>query len=226
MKLFLLFFCSVISLATCKSKEDKALALIDRHMFKNLYYYTSYEPVETIVDSAFTSIYRDTVIRTEAVRYAAALAVADECLANSKRAIEAGKIYSGHYYFEEIFDGYKKESQDLLNQSKQAMQAAFSADSTINAIASNYPNDFIGWEVRHRFRSKNRDGDYTLGDYVFIIDKEFSSILDNWDMDNEREKEVISYIDKSLSGATRIVSGTLDEGFSSLCNEINKHTQL
>ena len=43
----------------CKSKEDKANELIKDYMFKNLYDFESYQPIETTIDSAFHTIYND-----------------------------------------------------------------------------------------------------------------------------------------------------------------------
>lgn len=49
------------SLGGCQSREEKAAKLIKEEMFKTLYDFESYEPIETKIDSAFTSIYTDTL---------------------------------------------------------------------------------------------------------------------------------------------------------------------
>ena len=48
-----------LSFTQCKSKEDKANELIKDYMFKNLYDFESYQPIETKIDSAFHTIYND-----------------------------------------------------------------------------------------------------------------------------------------------------------------------
>lgn len=51
------------SVGACKSKEDKALALIDKQMFSSLYDYESYQPIGTQIDSAFNVVeYNDEII--------------------------------------------------------------------------------------------------------------------------------------------------------------------
>ena len=67
-KMLIVLFMAAL-LLSCKSQTDKALKLIDREMFKTLHDYSSYEPIETSVDSAFTSIYRDTVVINYAIRF-------------------------------------------------------------------------------------------------------------------------------------------------------------
>lgn len=44
---------AIFILSGCKSKEEKALEIIKNEMFKTLYDFESYQPIETKVDSAF-----------------------------------------------------------------------------------------------------------------------------------------------------------------------------
>lgn len=64
-KLLLLLVTTSIFLVGCKSKEEKAQEAIKKEMFKTLYDFNSYEPIETKVDSSFYSIYTDTVFTTD-----------------------------------------------------------------------------------------------------------------------------------------------------------------
>lgn len=58
----ILFLATVVLVMTgCKSREEKAAELIKQEMFKTLYDFESYEPIEIKIDSAFTSIYTDTL---------------------------------------------------------------------------------------------------------------------------------------------------------------------
>ena len=57
--LFLMIFALIM--AGCKSREEKVAEVIKQEMFKTLYDFESYEPIETKIDSAFTSIYTDTL---------------------------------------------------------------------------------------------------------------------------------------------------------------------
>ena len=69
MKKTLLSFLALLlclSFTQCKSKEDKANELIKDYMFKNLYDFDSYQPIETKIDSAFHTIYND----SSAIHYA------------------------------------------------------------------------------------------------------------------------------------------------------------
>ena len=61
-------------------------------------------------------------------------------------------------------------------------------------------NSIIGWEVNHRFRCKTRGGYATIGNYRFVMDKDFTKILIEEDLDGDESKELRyvlkdSYID-------------------------------
>lgn len=49
----ILLVLAIVSFSACKSNEQKAAALIKDYMFKNLFDYESYEPIETSIDSAY-----------------------------------------------------------------------------------------------------------------------------------------------------------------------------
>ena len=61
-QIIIMALAGIFILTGCKSKEEKALEAIKDEMFKTLYDFESYQPVETKIDSAFLSIYTDSTI--------------------------------------------------------------------------------------------------------------------------------------------------------------------
>lgn len=55
-QIIIMALAGIFILTGCKSKEEKALEAIKDEMFKTLYDFESYQPVETKIDSAFLSI--------------------------------------------------------------------------------------------------------------------------------------------------------------------------
>lgn len=84
-----------LAFTQCKSKEDKALALIDDYMFKTLYDYESYQPVETKIDSAFHTFYNDSVINVYAYIVLKYQEEYDEARENFHEAESMMDIWSG-----------------------------------------------------------------------------------------------------------------------------------
>ena len=66
MRKILSFLFVFLLLCSCQSREEKVAELIKQEMFKTLYDFESYEPIETKIDSAFTSIYTDSIIKSYA----------------------------------------------------------------------------------------------------------------------------------------------------------------
>ena len=62
MKKVLFLLVAIIALVGCKSKEEKAAEMIKKELFKTLYDFDSYQPIETKVDSAFYSAYTDSMV--------------------------------------------------------------------------------------------------------------------------------------------------------------------
>ena len=96
-------------LSGCKSKEEKANELIKDDMFKVLYDFASYEPIETNIDSAFTSVYTDSIITRHAYFIKIAIEKADEYLDEMKDARKTMEIWS---------DGYSSYSNSRYYEAK------------------------------------------------------------------------------------------------------------
>ena len=60
-------------------------------------------------------------------------------------------------------------------------------------------NSVIGWEVSHKFRCKTKGGYSTIGNYRFVIDKDFKSILIDEDIDDEDNQFIRSAIETVLT---------------------------
>lgn len=203
MKKILLFATLVcVVLVGCKSKEDKAQELIDQYMFKNLFDYSSYEPVETIIDSAFTNIYRDPEMMQLAASIVENLDLMKEATEKANSARSYAEIYADSYYSsgQRKFNEYKAEALAAIADAKVYMSSIRRCDSLMRARSVNFPKNFIGWEVNHRFRSKNRGGNFTLGDYVFIFDPKITTIMENWDIEDEDEKKIRDAIQELTTG--------------------------
>lgn len=203
-KIILLSFLAILS--SCKSNEEKALALIDREMFKTLYDYESYEPVETIItDSAFTSIYQDSTIRHLALKMIAIGSLIDEQVKEGYEALERAEQYIGNTYLSYKYDKYMNKAKEVRDKvSIYRIMYDNTADS-IALLAKDYPREFIGWKINHKFRCKNKGGNFSIGDHTYIVDEKFKKIIYTEDNDDDNMKKIRSNIrnavkpNKSLS---------------------------
>lgn len=198
MKKLIVLFC-VLLLVGCKSKEEKALALIKEEMFKTLYDYDSYQPVDTQIDSAYTSIYRDSIIYEYAIRFVALQGLADESIKEAKENTKYAEIYADSYYTRSSFEKYIKQAIDELDKLEFYISKMDSCTDTISLLVKEFSPEFIGWEVKHKFRCKSKGGQALLENYIFIMDEKMTEITHIEDTEDKKIIQIREAIDKAVS---------------------------
>ena len=183
---------AIVSFSGCKSNEQKAAALIKDYMFKNLFDYESYEPIETSIDSAYNQPMMNSQI----------LALALESVEKEKEAEEhheeyedAMDIWSGGWSSSSTreYNKARKKAIEELIASVEGTRASVRNLKQIKSMADTLSSGFIGWSAIHSFRCNTRGGSKTIGNYLFIFDKSFKTILNVFDADDE---ELVAAIDK------------------------------
>lgn len=192
-----------LSFTQCKSKEDKANELIKDYMFKSLYDFESYQPIETKIDSAFHTIYNDSTVKYYAYSIVLSQKEGDK-LADEFKSIESsidiwcdGYTYYSSYSF--------KKCQECREQALENLRKRLFWWSTIESfrdsllsVADTLQNRFIGWQVTHDFRCKTKGGNPEIGHYVFVMDKDLKKIISKKDMDDDDEKDIQDVIKESI----------------------------
>lgn len=190
----------VISVSSCKSKEDKANEFIKNEMFKTLYDFSSYEPIETIVDSAFTSIYTDSTILTQAFGLEYALEKTNEYIDAVKSAKSIMEIWKpDHYSSNYAYSKYNEALNEYNKNLELANTCVSLADSLSREVLTSikkFQPEFIGWEAIHKFRCKNKGGNYSLGNYSYVFDPDFKYIIRTDDLDDESFIKIKKTIDE------------------------------
>ena len=188
----------------CQSNEKKANKLIKDDLYKSLYDFASYEPVETIIDSAFSSIYRDSTILLYAYQVKAYGDKGHEYLEKMKEAKSTMEIWSDSYssYGELKFNEAKNEFQENNGNLEKCCKEIEEIYKLIREEANKYPKKFIGWEAKHKFRCKTKGGNPTLANYLYVFDPHFKKIIYSEDTENETLEEVRNIIDEALNEKT------------------------
>lgn len=203
-KYFLLLL--TIFLVSCKSNEEKAAELIKDYMFNHLVDFESYEPIETTeLDSLYYTSYYNPTIRQWAEiidKYFTEVEEISERMEEHKRTLE---IYGDSYYSSygrkkrtEASEGWDKEKAKL----KSVLEKIGECEKEIREISSKDVLDesfCFGMIAKHKFRCKNRGGNYTIGNYQFIFDNEIENIYYTLDEDDEKEGRLRAYIKRALA---------------------------
>lgn len=201
-----LFIVIAILFTACKSKEDKAQEVIKTELFKTLDDYSSYEPIETKVDSFFTSIYDDPRISDWGAMFGIMLRNAEKSSEQLKSAEVDMKIWQGSsslFGLNKYADAHreynriKEEGQSFLKIMGELSDSIKVKKGTLSI------HEFIGWKVNHKFRSKNKEGNFVISDQIYIFDKEMKEIIDEYDLqDNDQMKSRV-LIDIALNYRTK-----------------------
>lgn len=179
----LLFCCS-------SSKEEKAAEIAKSEMIKILYNVDSYEPIETQVDSAYTSIYTD----FEVVRAAHDLIElnADKKKEHLQRQYNYAKSSAAIWsdsrgwssYAKEEYRQAKEEMDDYAKQLKELDEEVKTKMNEIRDYAKAViEHQFCGWNIYHRFRCANGLGIQQISDILIIVDENMENVKGRFMLD-------------------------------------------
>jgi len=200
-ELLLLSFLFTLFLSGCQTREDKAAKLIKDAMFKHLYDFSSYEPIETKIDSAFTSIYRDSIVLIAVALIDLNNKDYEKYQEKLEEAEATMRIFSGSYYNSYGDDKYKKAKRDADRYFEYSMNCIKSNKNlypSINMLAKSFTPTFCGWQAIHTFRCKTKGGFFDIGHYLFVFDMNVKTIQYIENLDDEDYKKMKEIIDSAL----------------------------
>ena len=201
-QVMLLCFATTI-MFSCTSREEKANRLIKEDMFRTLFDFASYEPIETKIDSAFTSVFRDAEILGLAYVFAKFL---DENLSYRRRAqsaLRSMEIWSDSRtpYGRTRFNRASDEVLENLEKATASLEKASIARQLMRDKILEFTPEFIGWQATHRFRSRTRGGHFTIGNFLYVFNPEITEIIHKEDLDDEEKQELRAIIADIKEGA-------------------------
>ena len=191
--LIIISFC----LVSCISEEDKAENLIKEKMFKTLYDFESYEPIETIIDSSFTTVYRDSIIQNYAITRQAYRNLIDKEKSELEDIGSSIEIWAGSRSSlgRRKIQDLKKRLLKSESNFKAYYKGMYEADSLLKVEIAAFTPIFVGFQAKHKFRAKNKGGNFTIGNYLFVFDEKFTTIKSTIDLNDENESEIKTIID-------------------------------
>jgi len=186
----------------CKSKEEKANEIIKRNLC-TLYDLEGYEPINTKIDSAFNSIYNDTIVLKHAhqILYIYTHEAKPHALKLDEKEhlinlmTTAGLSFNSSSVVKAIME--YRETVKKLEACNARM--AIEQDSIIER-AKLIKRDFCGWNATHEFKFKDENGKDATGKYMYILDKDFKKVI---------------YLSDLYTGSYDAMKGAIDEALES-----------
>lgn len=193
-----LFLCLISALVICgcgKNIEEQAQEAVKNELHKTLYYFDSYEPLETKVDSAFNTpennpdvneFMRSVWEQMDQVKeFTEELENAERTIASLSDARKLG----GSFVYD--YNEAVKDKVYVETKIKGNLKVVYENALKFSKFISQADSSFIGWRVMHTYRAKTRGGDPSIGREVYIFSKDFKKVLLNLKYD-----EYISLVDQ------------------------------
>lgn len=196
----LLSIFAILGVTGCKSNEEKANEIIRAELSKTLYDYDSYQPIETIVKEAKNIALNNEECWTYAMISVSFLNDANEDIKKAKNAQEYMEIWGPPSYYSSSmsdtkFYEYQREFKAHLENAKLNLERSQIAQDSLECIKMKLDTmQVIGWEVNHKFRCKSKGGYACIGNYKYVIDKNFEKIILQADTDDEKYSMIIDML--------------------------------
>lgn len=178
-----------------KNIEEQAQEAVKNELHKTLYYFDSYEPLETKVDSAFNTpennpdvneFMRSVWEQMDQVKeFTEELENAERTIASLSDARKLG----GSFVYD--YNEAVKDKVYVETKIKGNLKVVYENALKFSKFISQADSSFIGWRVMHTYRAKTRGGDPSIGREVYIFSKDFKKVLLNLKYD-----EYISLVDQ------------------------------
>jgi hypothetical protein len=178
----LLYTIALLSMLLCSgcSKESKAKSAIKNYLFKVMYDYNSYQPVEYgKLDSTFSNYNSTTEFKNyDSLREQMEDTIISMSKTDSMMAVDPSSLSSV-----EIDNAVKKIRADTVIIAR-LIDSVKKTNTIIDKKRKEYKPSFSGYSIFHSYRGKNANGAYVLAREVFFLNKSLDTVFESIDADS------------------------------------------
>ena len=201
----LLAICTLVMQSCGQSREEKAEAIAKKTIPAILNDASTYEPIQTNVDSAFATIY----CSPKAVSAAYELLELKSNEDDLKRQYNFAKSLAANWslpimstYSKEQLRQAKEKMSEIEKMMKKVADDKSEQEQIIKEENKNVdPSKFFGWIITHRFRCANAKGVKEIQDVAILVDPKMENTLMLYNLDDDADdgmKKVTSVIDEVI----------------------------
>lgn len=188
-------------LVSCsQSPKEKANVLIEDNVKKMLYHAETYDPVETVVDSAFAP-FDDPQFYNKTLQLIKLEKTVEKYDRKMKDAAFSMSLHIDSYQsayqrsqFQKDKDRYEKNAENKKDAEEKVMKLSEELKQEIDK-----GRRFIGFKAWHRFRAQDNAGLTNFGSMEYLFDKDINHILAIYDME-EREYKAVQLTYRQMLG--------------------------
>lgn len=203
MKNFLLIMIAAFGLTACQTKEEKAEGLARKALNSVIVNYDTYEPIETTVDSAFAPLMTAEVYNyyPQLLSQIRAHSLAEEQAKVAKLQMSLSENCS-YPYEKELYKKAKEEYERYSSTVTELEEKVQAFSQKLEKYSKEEPV-FNGYVVRHKFRYVSKEGDKTIGDVLFLMNKDLTEVESMLDLNDEIMQSLINqYVSDSQETTT------------------------
>lgn len=178
---------AILTLVSCvRAPEDKVNSIIQERVKNSLFFPESYQAIETVVDSAFAPK-DDPVFYDRAMNLYRLFVAVEECRSKAARAERVMNAWIAPYLngIGQLNYRHAKYEFEKYNEQVEYYTAKIEKEKDYLQGLINCQPAFIGFKFTHRFRAKTNSGNVTIGEKVFITNKDMTQVLVGYDSDEE-----------------------------------------
>ena len=207
MKRLVLILIVVPLLVACGGREKRAEKIAKETVVKSLYYPDTYEPVETVVDSAYVSIYTNTDALDAAYKIIDLKQELENLQWDYEQALSDVSLYGDFSYDRSTYrkEKYRQAKGELADAEKKLKNCEADLKKQENIIRTCYETinegEFCGWGITHRFRAENGNGNKLIGDVLILTDKDMENVVNVFtsdEFDDHNINKLLDVIDEVL----------------------------
>lgn len=205
MKKIVILFAVVLTVVSCsKTPEEKANALIKEKVQKTLIFPDSYDPAETIIDSAFYPFDSPEVYEKLMKAYELTQTY-EKIKAKVKMAKASMPIWANPYseFSRNEYNEQKENYENYLKQQEKIEELLEKIKKDVNKLAEKIEKEgkkFIGFKVTHSYRAKNNAGNVIIDNMYFLIDKDFKKVIKSYNSVDYNTYQMMLQAIKELYG--------------------------
>lgn len=190
-RIVLIGFVTLAFIGCTLSPEKKATSLVEKVVKNSLYHPDSYDPIETVIDSAFApfddpEFYNKTLELSE---LSANIEQYNREMTDAKTSMALWNSSYGNAYMKAKYQEAEAEYDMCAKQIEVIQQKAEKLAAEL-WTQYNEGKQFIGWKATHNYRANNNAGQTLIGEGVFILDHDMTEILAGYNTDDNDYKRV------------------------------------
>lgn len=190
-KLVCLFVGLAIISACTKTPEERAKALIKDKVKSILIRPESYDPVETVLDSAFTPL-DDPAFYEKVLEFCNRAKEKAQYEEDAKEAQTTMSLWDEPYQTSYGRTRYNEAKEKYDDATSKLEKTATKLVELVLAINTEREKEkrFIGFKAKHRYRASSNTDFVSFGEAEFLFDKDVTKIVMAYDMDEDDYKKV------------------------------------